>query len=166
MKRKLIPAELLTPWLDRLWAAAPPSVDRSDSSTWVEPAERWGPNSTDNHGPFTADGRSTSRDPHHLTPNSQWRAHVLGHDPEFVAATSGHPKLLHVVEQLLGGPLRKPTRNRGIYSCVSVSHFKLLLARIHALPLRVRLETLLSPPVYPLTPYRLVQDFPTAQLCG
>jgi hypothetical protein len=118
VKRKLIPAELLTPWLDKLWAAAPPGVDRADPSTWVEPAERWGPSSTDNHGPFTADGRSTSRDPHHLTPNSQWRAHVLGHDPEFVAATSAHPKLLRIVEQLLGGPIRKPTRNRGIYSYV------------------------------------------------
>ena len=115
VKRGLIPAEVLRPWLDRIWQTPPPGVSREDPSTWADPGERW-PNSTDDHGPFTADGRSTSRDPHHLTPNSQWRAHVLGHDPGFVYATSAYPPLLRLVEELLGGTLRRPTRNRGIYS--------------------------------------------------
>ena len=34
---------------------------------------------------------------------------------EFVSATSAHPNVLHVVESLLGGPVRTPNRNRGIY---------------------------------------------------
>ena len=115
VKRGLIPAEVLRPWLDRLWQTPPRGVSREDPSTWADPGEHW-PNSTDDHGPFTADGYSTSRDPHHLTPNSQWRAHILGHDPGFVDATSTYPPLLRLVEELLGGTLRRPTRNRGIYS--------------------------------------------------
>jgi hypothetical protein len=117
IKRGLIPAEVLAPWLERLWEAAPEAmmVRRHDPASWVDPAERW-LSSTAGGGPFTADGRSTSRAPHHLTPNSQWRAHALGHDPGFVAATSARPEVLSLVEGLLGGPLRRPTRNRGIYS--------------------------------------------------
>ena len=87
VKRGLIPAEVLRPWLDRLWQTPPRGVSREDPSTWADPGEHW-PNSTDDHGPFTADGYSTSRDPHHLTPNSQWRAHILGHDPGFVDSWS------------------------------------------------------------------------------
>ena len=91
------------------------------------------------------------RDLIHLTPNSQWRWHGLGHDPDFVADSSAHPSVLKLVEvrfqeknldfllknlnfrfknldfiiknlhfiikqALLGGPVKRPRRNRGIYS--------------------------------------------------
>ena len=36
--------------------------------------------------------------------------------PPQVAATSAAPPLLSLVEGLLGGPLQRPARNRGIYS--------------------------------------------------
>ena len=45
-----------------------------------------------------------------------WKWHGLGHDPEFVKASSAHPNMLSVVEALLGGPVRRPRRNRGCYS--------------------------------------------------
>ena len=42
--------------------------------------------------------------------------HGIGHDPDFVNATSAHPRMLYMIEALLGGPVKRPYRNRGIYS--------------------------------------------------
>lgn len=46
VKRKLIPAEDLAPWVDNMWAKAIPScLERSDPTTWVDPQrhDTWGP---------------------------------------------------------------------------------------------------------------------------
>jgi hypothetical protein len=53
----------------------------------------------------------------HTCGGSMWKWHSLGHDRQFVRATSVHPNALQVAEALLGGPLRHPSRNRGIYFC-------------------------------------------------
>ena len=56
--------------------------------------------------------------------------HVLGNCNEEEPMTTymhawvryvGHPRMLHVVEALLGGPVRRPRRNRGVYSVFPVS---------------------------------------------
>ena len=112
LKRGLIPRAELEPWVDRLWATAEGdpkfagSLSRADPASWQDPGERWRCHTDHGHG----------RDEVHLTPNSQWRWHGLGHDPAFVAASSAHPNVLRLVESLLGGPIKRPTRNRAIYS--------------------------------------------------
>lgn len=138
IKRGLIPPEAFAPFLD-LWWHQPPilaaALDPNDPATWVAPGRhwpeenRWGLRS-DWMGklpwPGPEDSRSgadigerVGRLPHKLTrdlSNDVWRWHGIGHDLDFVAATSGHPNVLYMAEALLGGPIKKPYRNRGIYS--------------------------------------------------
>jgi hypothetical protein len=52
----------------------------------------------------------------HNRGGTRWTAHALGHDDEFLAATARHPDALAVVEALIGGPVKLPGRNRGIYA--------------------------------------------------
>lgn len=64
-------------------------------------------------------GERVGRLPHKLTRdvgNDVWRWHGIGHDPAFVAATSAHPRMLYMIEALVGGPVKRPRRNRGIYA--------------------------------------------------
>ncbi len=64
-------------------------------------------------------GERVGRLPHKLTrdlSNDVWRWHGVGHDPAFVEVTSAHPSVLHMAEALLGGPVKRPRRNRGIYA--------------------------------------------------
>ena len=43
MKRGLIPAETLAPFVELFWTdLAPPCLDRNDASTWVDPTQREG----------------------------------------------------------------------------------------------------------------------------
>jgi len=116
VKRGLLPKDALQPQVDRIWATLSqeqPSVSRADSATHVDPHSHWaateGPSSTE-------DGRPTSRNwPMTFTGAGDWNWHALGSDPAWLAATSAHPNTLHIVEALLGGPIKRPTRNRGIY---------------------------------------------------
>ena len=60
---------------------------------------------------------AVGRLPHKLTADTSshvWRWHGIGHDEAFVRATSAHPNVLHMAEALLGGPVKRPRRNRGI----------------------------------------------------
>ena len=69
--------------------------------------------------PRAADSERVGRLPHKVTQdisNDVWRWHGIGHDPEFVEATTAHPNVLHMAEALMGGPVKRPRRNRGIYS--------------------------------------------------
>ena len=64
-------------------------------------------------------GERVGRLPYKLTrdrSNDVWRWHGIGHDPAFAAATSAHPRMLYMLETLLGGPVKRPRRNRGIYA--------------------------------------------------
>lgn len=134
IKRGLIPREALQPFVD-LWWEQPPviaaGISREDTSTWVQPGKRWpadqrwatssnwlgvqpwpGP---EDARPAATVGARVGRQPHGCGGNG-WKWHGLGHDPDFVNATSAHPNMLHVVEALLGGPVRRPRRNRGCYT--------------------------------------------------
>lgn len=50
-----------------------------------------------------------------FTSAGDWNWHGLGSDQTWLADTSAHPNVLHMVEALIGGPVKVPTRNRGIY---------------------------------------------------
>ena len=136
IKRGLIPREELEPFVD-LWWEQPPvttaQLSRTDKHTWVQPGDRW-PNAQrwgtsdnwlrDRPWPMPEDrrpagtvGAGVGRLPHGTGyGGAGWKWHGLGHDPAFVQATSAHPHMLHVVESLLGGPVRRPRRNRGCYN--------------------------------------------------
>jgi hypothetical protein len=105
IKRALVPAAALRPFVDQAWAdVAQAGVHRDEPHTWRDPGERWvpSPNFHGNHlRYFDADSR-------------YWSG-ALGHDPAFLAATSRHPRMQRMVESILGGPIRQPNRNRGLY---------------------------------------------------
>ena len=138
IKRGLIPKETFRPF-DDLWWQQPParaaSLDPDDPSSWVAPGRHWPeenrwslPENWMGDGAWPSPeeeraganiGERVGRLPHKLTRdvgNYVWRWHGIGHDPAFVRATSAHPNVLYMVEALLGGPIKLPRRNRGIYS--------------------------------------------------
>ena len=143
IKRGLIPEEALAPLLDLWWQQPPVKVaglKRDDPGTWIDPSRHWpeqnrwglvdnwmGDRSWPEHallawpGMKGQQGELTVRLPHRLfapvaDTNDVWRWHGIGHDPEFVSATSAHPNVLHMAELLMGGPVKRPWRNRGVYS--------------------------------------------------
>ena len=106
IKRGLIPAAELRPFVDQIWRDVEPAgVLRSDPRTQIDPGDRWEP-SIGYHGNqllwFGADSRFWSG--------------AMGHDPAFLAATSDHPRMRDMVESILGGPIRISNRNRGTYA--------------------------------------------------
>ena len=138
IKRGLIPCESFCTYID-LWWQQPPiltaKMSRDDPGTWVSPGRhwpkdnRWGlANDWMGSSPWPAPdelrvgadiGERVGRLPYKLTRdigNDVWRWHGIGHDPAFVAATSAHPNVLYMAEALMGGPVKRPHRNRGIYS--------------------------------------------------
>ncbi len=138
VKRGLIPKGAFAPFID-LWWQQPPvlaaGLKPDDPRTWVAPGRhwpeenRWGlarnwmgrgdwPGPEDERAGAGV-GERVGRLPYKLTrdlSNDVWRWHGIGHDPAFVAATSAHPNVLHMAQLLLGGPVKRPRRNRGIYS--------------------------------------------------
>ena len=138
IKRGLIPPSVFAPFIDAWWRQPPVSaakMRRDDERSWVAPGRhwpkenRWGlaknwmrgrawPAPEDTR-PGATPGERVGRLPFKLTrdlSNDVWRWHGIGHDPSFVDATSAHPKVLHMAEALLGGPVKRPRRNRGIYA--------------------------------------------------
>lgn len=134
IKRGLIPAVDLVPF-QKLWWQQPPCTEAGivpeDVGSWLDPgrrwpeANRWGLDSSHNwmgRGEPWPRSEHVGRIPHNVNLGGNvWKWHGLGHDPAFVRCTSAHPRMLHVVEALLGGPVRRPRRNRGVYSVFPVS---------------------------------------------
>ena len=141
VKRGLIPRNAFQPFID-LWWRQPP-VTRAkltrDQGHWTAPGKHWpkenrwglaanwmgnGPwPSPKDERPGATVGERVGRLPYKLTrdrSNDVWRWHGIGHDPAFVAATSAHPRMLYMLETLLGGPVKRPRRNRGIYAVFPV----------------------------------------------
>jgi hypothetical protein len=112
VKRQLLAAATLQPFVERVWASLPACIDRANRSTWVDPGSRW-----DVSGPaMTPGGCPTQRGwPRTYTDTGNVLDYSMGGEPGFVSATSAHPAILEVVEALVGGPLRRPSRNRGTY---------------------------------------------------
>lgn len=137
IKRGLIPRSTFEPFID-LWWRQPP-VRRAgltrDQRGWTAPGRHWPKEnrwgladnwmgngawpSRDDERPGASVGERVGRLPYKLTrdrSNDVWRWHGIGHDPGFVEATSAHPRMLYMLETLLGGPVKRPRRNRGIYA--------------------------------------------------
>ena len=137
VKRGLIPRSEFAPFID-LWWRQPPVTQAGFSPGqrgWSAPGRHWPDENRwglatnwmgngdwpapDAKRPGATVGERVGRLPYKLTrdrSNDVWRWHGIGHDPAFVAATSAHPRMLHMVEALLGGPVKRPRRNRGIYA--------------------------------------------------
>ncbi len=138
IKRGLISPDVFAPIMSVWWQQPPVTaagMRRDDKSTWVSPGRHWpdenrwglgrnwmgnapwpGPNDPRIGAEV---GERVGRLPYKLTRdigNDVWRWHGIGHDEELVAATSAHPAVLAMSELLMGGPVKKPYRNRGIYS--------------------------------------------------
>ena len=138
IKRGLVPPADFAEIID-FWWRQPPVVTtggvRDDPGTWISPRRywpsdnRWGlednwmgshpwPGPTDPR-PGANIGERVGRLPYKLTrdrANDVWRWHGIGHDPAFVEVSAAHPRVLHMVELLLGGPVKRPVRSRGIYA--------------------------------------------------
>lgn len=138
IKRGLIPKTDLEPFVD-LWWKQPPitaaGVVKESTESWIAPGRHWPEDNRwglarnwmgGNPWPGSGDlregadvGERVGRLPHKLTQdlsNDVWRWHGIGHDPAFVNATSAHPKVLYMAEALMGGPIKRPRRNRGVYA--------------------------------------------------
>lgn len=121
IKRGLIPAEDLRPWVDNFWdEIVPPGVDRSDPATWIDPAhtEGWGP-SAETIAESERMVNIMGRPPNRAYPVSYGDANInwtqIGGQPDFVDVTCAHPNVLRTVQALIGGPVKRPHRNRGTY---------------------------------------------------
>lgn len=119
IKRGVVKVAELAPFVEEFWqTVVPPCVDRSDPSSWVDPGTRdgWGP-SPQHAAQTQAAGQVVRPWPvGYGEANIEWTE--IGGKPEFVDATSAHPDTLRVVEALIGGPLKRPHRNRGVKTCV------------------------------------------------
>ena len=107
MKRRLLPAEDLAVCVEKFWAAAPPCIGPDDPDSWVDPGR---------HDSWATEAPAGYERGEHNRGGTRWTLHELGTDPEFLAATAHNPKALRVVEGLIGGPVKVPGRNRGIYA--------------------------------------------------
>lgn len=138
IKRGLIPPDEFSPILDFWWQQPPATIANmvpNDPGTWVSPGRfwpgdnRWGLTDNwmgnqpwpgpDDPRPGASQGERVGRLPFKLTQDRAedvWRWHGIGHDPDFVSVSSAHPRVLHMQEALLGGPVKRPRRNRGIYA--------------------------------------------------
>ena len=104
VKRKLVEPEELEGFVEECWADAPAPVRRADRSSWLDVGEHWA----------GLTSKTSYRGLSHPSPNSEWRYHALGLRQDFLDASSAHPNVLHMVEAILGGPVKRPNSNRGV----------------------------------------------------
>jgi hypothetical protein len=138
IKRGLIPPDDFAATIDFWWQQPPVTVAnmiQHDPGTWLSPGRFWpsdnrwglahnwmGNNpwpSPDDPRPGANPSERVGRLPFKLTRDHTedvWRWHGIGHDPNFVSVSSAHPRVLHMLEALIGGPVKRPRRNRGIYA--------------------------------------------------
>lgn len=140
VKRSLIGRDELAPFVEAFWEqCAPVCLDRSDPATFVDVGPQrtgWGPppdfgqeveratgaaiRRTADQGPL-GKGRELGSIPGVNRPYpAGYRAGSIkwtdiGGWPSFNDATSAHPNVLSMVQALIGGPVKRPHRNRGIY---------------------------------------------------
>ena len=129
VKRGLIPNADLQPFVEYMWEHMLPGLDRDNPQTWIDPGQHiqgWGPNAdlmamARAAGADVVSGRAMN------VPGGVNRPYPCGYGsnsikwceiggwPTFNAATSAHPNVLRMVQALIGGPVRRPHRNRGCY---------------------------------------------------
>eukprot|EP01051_Picozoa_sp_SAG22_P000318 SAG22_NODE_7_length_40155_cov_25.241356_31_plen_485_part_00 len=108
IKRRLLPPASLQPFVDAAWAVAPGGVSREDPSTWLDAGARW-----DNNHAYHAEGGVCTNPPDENCGGRLWWD--CSSEP-FLRATSWSAATLGVVEALIGGPVKRPGRCRGMYT--------------------------------------------------
>ena len=120
VKRQLLPSQLLLPFVDEFWATLSGPFDRTDPATYRDAGTKWDNARTQGsgygEGARTAEGLPTTRELDDYRPNNVRKMGGLGKDERFVRATSAHPSVLSTVHSLLGGQVKVPDSNRGMYS--------------------------------------------------
>ena len=94
--------------VDYVWNTVPDGIIRRDvPATWMDnPNEKWTPEHNQIYGPFHG-------------ANWKFRSpHGYGTEPFILEVTAQHPKVNDVVRSMIGHPVRKPTRVRGVYVVV------------------------------------------------
>jgi hypothetical protein len=118
VKRQLLKPAALAPFINAFWQTvehATGCVRRDDPSSWIDAGERW-----------PCDGRDGRAQKNHTNGGVCLSGPSLGsggnlhwdcsHLPGFLEATSASHAALHVVEALIGAPVKIPTRCRGLYT--------------------------------------------------
>ena len=120
VKRGLIPAADLQPFVDEFWDTLRGPFSRDDPLSWQDAGSKWDNGATQGSGygeaARTAGGLPTTRELDDYRPNNIRKMGGLGKEQRFVAATSAHPAVMETVRLLLGGQVKRPASNRGIYS--------------------------------------------------
>lgn len=116
----LLRPELLLPYVDEFWTTLRGPFDRADPATYQDAGQKWdngrSQGSGYGEGARTAGGLPTTRELDDYRPNNVRKMGGLGKDARFVSATSAHPSVLGTAHSLLGGQLKIPDSNRGVYS--------------------------------------------------
>ena len=116
IKRNLLPKASLDPVLDYVWARAPDCVRRDDPATFTDAHRLW--QRTPVNGEVGGDrnhGSGARGD------NGVWQLlssgpQGLGTEPFVLDATARSDAVQSVVAALIGTPLRRTTRTRGVYA--------------------------------------------------
>lgn len=108
IKRGLLPADSLAPFVDEAWEQVPAGIDRGDPATWLDAGSRWVSNNL-----YHAHGGVCTNPPDE---NSGGRLWWDCSSDDFLGATSWSAAMLTLVEALIGGPVKRPGRCRGMYT--------------------------------------------------
>ena len=98
----------------------------------------------------------------------------IGGQPDFVSVTSAHPNVLRMVQALIGGPVKRPHRNRGTYVHFPREEIGGLGPHNDTMPAELFGMVYLSdvPPrsggtsIWPTSPQRLYQCLESEHRCG
>ena len=88
-----------------LWSRAPPFLRADNPDSWLDPQQRWLATEPHVHVESTFEADSAT-----------WKLHDCGDQPWMLRLFGANKRVLRHVEGLIGGPLRAPTRTRGIYA--------------------------------------------------
>ena len=136
VKRSLFTEEELAVCIAKFWAAAPEGIEQHEPDSWKDP---------DRHAAWATPGVPGYERMGHNRGGYRWTLHELGTDPEFLAATAHNPKALRVVEGLIGGPVKVPGRNRGIYAIFPMTDENALGPHVDSHTFECQMVTYLGP---------------------
>lgn len=120
VKRRLIPSEVLLPFVEEFWDTLRGPFNRTDPATYRDAGKKWDNGRTQGsgygEGARTTAGLPTTRELDDYRPNNVRKMGGLGKEARFIRATSAYPSVLATVHSLLGGQVKIPDSNRGMYS--------------------------------------------------
>eukprot|EP01052_Picozoa_sp_SAG31_P013931 SAG31_NODE_850_length_11521_cov_47.558396_11_plen_266_part_00 len=113
---------------DRVYAAAPGLLDRSDPGSWIDAPRRW-PVLPQKPGPSPPDkdyrsykGGKGVRHPSSYSPTGHvWKWHAEGDSDWLLRLLPNNPAVRGIAAQLLASPLKPTVRARGVYTLFPAS---------------------------------------------